>query len=83
MSVVNATFIKTAVCIFYRKFDIIKQPKKRFHELLDGQIGRVTSKWREFGVYIAGTSIRALINFKQKSAILFVFELGNYLIQDK
>lgn len=80
---VDATFIKIVACIFYRKFDKIEQPKKRFRELLDGQIGRVTSKCREFGVYIAGTSIGALTEFGQKSTILSVFELGNCLVQDK
>ncbi|KAF2675462.1 hypothetical protein BT63DRAFT_450451 [Microthyrium microscopicum] len=79
MPEVDACFIKTLAFIFYRRFDSIDVPAKRFEELLDGQIGRITARWREFGLYIAGSTIGALFDFGNKNTFLRVFEVGNYL----
>jgi hypothetical protein len=79
---VDATFIKTAAFIFYRRYNEVQEPMDRFLSLLDNQIGRVTSKWREYGTYIAGVTIGSLFDFGNKNKMSRIFELGNYLAKE-
>jgi hypothetical protein len=79
---VDAMFIKTSAFIFYRRYNEVQAPLDRFLSLLDNQIGRVTSKWREYGTYVAGVTIGALFDSGNKSKMLRVFEHGNYLAKE-
>jgi hypothetical protein len=73
---VDAAFIKTVACIFKRKFGALERHKIQFHTLLYDHISRTGAKWREYGVYVAGTCIGALMDFGNKSSMLAIFEYG-------
>lgn len=64
---VDINFIKSHAYLFTKKdLDRYEQTSKDFLKELDSQIGRVTAKWKEQGVYTAVTNLAALLGYGTK-----------------
>ena len=76
---IEVSFIKVHAYLFYHHFEEAQEPMKRFHDLLNNQIGVSHIKWREPGVYLAVSNIAALFDYGGYQELRYIFETGNRL----
>lgn len=66
---IDIYFMKVHAALFHRDFSSFHADLRKFHELLDPQIDRLTAKWGEYGVYTASSNIGAMLDFGNRNRL--------------
>jgi hypothetical protein len=79
----DIAFIRIFGLIFRRRFNEVEPAVAEYHKLLDPYIFKVSSRFREHGVFMVVSIIGSIFDLGVRNHLQQLFELANFLVNDQ